>query len=149
MSLTPDQGVLVAPRRGMESDRGSLITGMAIARAWRDSAFRSRLISDPKRVLIEIGLQIPESMAVRVFEDTPDIKHISITRWTSEPSEIAVLFRGLLPIPEGIEIRLIQNTEAAVCLVMPVAPPEPEHVTDVERLRRLAPRRRPSAPPSR
>jgi uncharacterized membrane protein YqiK len=46
----------------------------------------------------------------------------------------------MLPLPEGNEIRLIQDTEQAVCLVVPLAPAEPETITDVDLLRRLAPR---------
>ena len=63
-----------------------------------------------------------------------------MTRWTSEPQELLPLFREMLPLPEGNEIRLIQNTEQAVCLIVPLAPKEPETLTDVDLLRRLAPR---------
>jgi hypothetical protein len=63
-----------------------------------------------------------------------------MTSWTSESEELLPLLREMLPLPQGREIRLIQNTEQAVCLVVPLAPPEPETLTDVELLRRLAPR---------
>lgn len=145
MAPTPEEGVVtervvIAPEELLEGDRASLITGMMVARAWRDPAFRDRLLSSPKEVLIAEGLQIPSGVAVRIFEDTPAVRHVSLTRWTSEPEELLPLFRELLPLPEGSEVRLIQNTEQAVCLVLPLAPAGPETVTDVDRLRQLAPR---------
>lgn len=130
----------MAPEAVLESDRASVITGSMVARAWRDAAFRARLVADPKSVLVENGLAIPERMSIRIVEDTPEVRHISLTRWTSEPSEIAEVFRGLLPLPAGIEVRLVQNTEDTVWLVVPVAPQAPEEITDPDRLRKLAPR---------
>ncbi|MDR3035559.1 MAG: nitrile hydratase subunit alpha, partial [Kitasatospora sp.] len=88
MSLTPQERVLISPEEVLEGERASLIAGMAIARAWRDPGYRDRLLSAPKEVLTEEGLEIPESLEFRVFEDTPHVKHVSITRWTSEPEEL-------------------------------------------------------------
>lgn len=147
MSLRPEEGagtlderVLIAPDEVLESDRSSVITGMVIARAWRDPGYRSRLLSSPREVLIEEGLEIPDGMAIRAFADTPAVRHIHLTSLTTEAEELVPVFREMLPLPEGSEIRLIQNTEQALCLVVPLAPPEPESLTDVDVLRRLAPR---------
>jgi nitrile hydratase alpha subunit len=147
MSLRPEEGagtlderVLIAPDEVLESDRSSVITGMVIARAWRDPGYRSRLLSSPREVLIEEGLEIPDGMAIRAFADTPAVRHIHLTSLTTEAEELVPVFREMLPLPEGSEIRLIQNTEQALCLVIPLAPPEPKSLTDTEVLRRLAPR---------
>jgi hypothetical protein len=147
MSLRPDEGagtlderVLIAPDEVLESERSSVITGMVIARAWRDPGYRSRLLSSPREVLIEEGLEIPDGMAIRAFADTPAIRHIHLTSLTTEATELVPVFREMLPLPEGSEVRLIQNTEQALCLVIPLAPPEPRTLTDVDVLRRLAPR---------
>jgi hypothetical protein len=147
MSLRPEEGagtlderVLIAPDEVLESERSSVITGMVVARAWRDPGYRNRLLSSPREVLIEEGLQIPDGMAIRVFADTPKIRHIHLTSLTTEAEELIPVFREMLPLPEGSEVRLIQNTEQALCLVIPLAPPEPQTLTDVDVLRRLAPR---------
>jgi hypothetical protein len=147
MSLRPEEGagtlderVLIAPDEVLESERSSVITGMVVARAWRDPGYRNRLLSSPREVLIADGLQIPDGMAIRVFADTPVIRHIHLTSLTTEPEELVPVFREMLPLPEGSEVRLIQNTEQALCLVIPLAPPEPQILTDVDVLRRLAPR---------
>ena len=147
MSLRPEEGagtlderVLIAPDEVLESERSSVITGMVVARAWRDPGYRNRLLSSPREVLIEEGLQIPDGMAIRVFADTPTVRHIHLTSLTTEAEELVPVFREMLPLPEGSEIRLIQNTEQALCLVIPLAPPEPQTLTDTDVLRRLAPR---------
>ena len=147
MSLRPEEGagtlderVLIAPDEVLESERSSVITGMVVARAWRDPGYRNRLLSSPREVLIEEGLQIPDGMAIRVFADTPAVRHIHLTSLTTEAEELVPVFRDMLPLPEGSEVRLIQNTEQALCLVIPLAPPEPQTLTDTDVLRRLAPR---------
>ncbi|MGD0609340.1 MAG: hypothetical protein ABSA53_37900 [Streptosporangiaceae bacterium] len=143
MTLTPEERVAqvrIAPEEVLEGERSALATGMVIARAWRDPDFLDRLVSSPGEVLTAAGLELPSGVGVRVVVDTPVVKHIHLTSWTSEPEELLPLLRELLPLPEGSEVRLIQNTEQAVCLVVPLAPPEPETLTDVELLRRLAPR---------
>ena len=147
MSLRPEEGagtlderVLIAPDEVLESERSSVITGMVVARAWRDPGYRNRLLSSPREVLVADGLEIPDGMAIRVFEDTPAIRHIHLTSLTTEATELVPVLREILPLPEGSEVRLIQNTEQALCLVVPLAPPEPQTLTDVDVLRRLAPR---------
>jgi Nitrile hydratase, alpha chain len=147
MSLRPEEGagtlderVLIAPDEVLESERSSVITGMVVARAWRDPGYRNRLLSSPRELLVEEGLEIPDGMAIRVFADTPAIRHIHLTSLTTEATELVPVFREMLPLPEGSEVRLIQNTEQALCLVIPLAPPEPQTLTDVDVLRRLAPR---------
>ena len=147
MSLRPEEGagtlderVLIAPDEVLESERSSVITGMVVARAWRDPGYRNRLLSSPREVLVDEGLEIPDGMAIRVFADTPAIRHIHLTSLTTEATELVPVLREMLPLPEGSEVRLIQNTEQALCLVIPLAPPEPQTLTDVDVLRRLAPR---------
>ena len=139
MSLRPEEGagtlderVLIAPDEVLESERSSVITGMVVARAWRDPGYRNRLLSSPREVLVAEGLEIPDGMAIRVFADTPAIRHVHLTSLTTEPEELIGVLREILPLPEGSEVRLIQNTEQALCLVIPLAPPEPQTLTDVD-----------------
>jgi hypothetical protein len=143
MRLTPEERVtsdVIAPEEVLESERGSLITGLVIARAWRDPDFLARLVTDPGEVLATAGLQVPPGVRIRVFQDAPAVRHVALTSLTSEPEEMLPLWRELLPLPEGSEIRLIQNTEQALCLIVPLAPAGPETLTDADVLRRLAPR---------
>lgn len=41
-----------------------------VARAWRDTAFKARLLADPKAVLHEMGLEVPAGVEVAVVENT-------------------------------------------------------------------------------
>jgi hypothetical protein len=143
MTLIPEERVtndVIAPEEVLESERGSLITGLVIARAWRDSDYLARLVANPREVLAAAGLRVPAGVRIRVFQDAPGVRHVALTSLTSEPEEMLPLWRELLPLPEGSEVRLIQNTEQALCLVVPLAPTGPEPLTDVDVLRRLAPR---------
>jgi hypothetical protein len=42
-----------------------------VAKSWSDPAFKKRLISDPKAVLRENGIQVPQGTGVKVMESTP------------------------------------------------------------------------------
>ena len=46
-----------------------LLWSQVVARAWCDGAFMKRLLSDPRDVLAEHGMEVPEGMEVRVEED--------------------------------------------------------------------------------
>jgi hypothetical protein len=143
MTPTPQERVtrdVIAPEEVLEGERGSLVTGLVIARAWRDPGYLARLEDDPAGVLAAAGLRLPPGVTIRVFHDTERVRHVALTSLTSEPQEMLPLLRELLPLPEGSEVRLIQHTEQALCLVVPLAPAEPEALTDADVLRRLAPR---------
>ena len=46
-----------------------------VAKAWRDENFKKRLLADPTGVLKEEGVEVPEGMQVKAFEETPDTHH--------------------------------------------------------------------------
>src|SRR6476619_6385014 len=95
MSLRPEEGagtlderVLIAPDEVLESERSSVITGMVVARAWRDPGYRNRLLSSPREVLVAEGFEIPYGSAIRVFADTPAIRLFFLNRATTEAEEL-------------------------------------------------------------
>lgn len=47
-----------------------------IARAWSDPAFKARLLADPKETAAEMGVRVPETVAVKVWESTPTVEHM-------------------------------------------------------------------------
>ena len=49
--------------------------GKVIARAWREPAFKARLIADPRAALAEAGVVIPAGVTVKVMEDTATHLH--------------------------------------------------------------------------
>ncbi len=49
--------------------------GLIVARAWADDQFKSRLLSNPKTVMREHGLDLPAEGEIRIVEDTPGVCH--------------------------------------------------------------------------
>jgi len=51
--------------------------GKVIARAWRDEAFKKRLVKEPLQVLRAEGVELPEGVrVVRVVEDGPELRYL-------------------------------------------------------------------------
>ena len=48
----------------------------AIARAWADTDYKAKLLSNPQAALAEHGVEIPTGVTVKVVEDTADIRHL-------------------------------------------------------------------------
>ncbi len=51
------------------------IRAKIIAKAWKDPAFRKKLIAKPKETLKEIGYDVPANVEVRIQED--DARHFT------------------------------------------------------------------------
>ena len=48
------------------------------AACWKDEALKARFLSDPKAVLKEHGLDVPEGIDVKVVENADDCVHITL-----------------------------------------------------------------------
>ncbi len=48
----------------------------AISRAWVDASYKAKLMSDPHAALAEMGVEVPDGVAVKVVENTADIQHL-------------------------------------------------------------------------
>jgi len=107
---------------GLEGERNNTILAMVVARAWRDSDYRDRLVSTPRLVLAEEGIELPADVDVEVLHDTPAVKYVNLARNTTDATSVASVLAGLIPVPEGGEIRLVQSTPAKRFLVIPTIP---------------------------
>ena len=56
----------------------------ALERVWNDESLKNNLLSNPKLVLAEFGLEFPKSVEVQVHENTPSLVNYVIP----QPSEI-------------------------------------------------------------
>ena len=45
---------------------------------WKDEALKARFMADPKAVLAEHGMDVPDGMAVNVVENTDNTVHITL-----------------------------------------------------------------------
>ena len=48
------------------------------AKCWKDEALKARLMTDPKAVLKEHGLDVPDGIDVKVVENADDCVHITL-----------------------------------------------------------------------
>ena len=48
------------------------------AACWKDEALKARFMADPKAVLKEHGLDVPDGMEVNVVENTDNTVHITL-----------------------------------------------------------------------
>ena len=52
--------------------------GKVVAKAWADPDFKAKLLADPKTVLKENGLAIPDDVEFRIVENTDKIVHLNL-----------------------------------------------------------------------
>jgi len=103
-------------------DYAQTVTAMALARCWRDQAYRERFVRDPKAVLSEEGLHVPAEMAIEVVQDTPAVLYVVLPHGVDAAETAAKALRQLLPEQGQRELRLVQSTEHKRYLVIPEAP---------------------------
>ena len=48
------------------------------AACWKDEALKQRFMADPKAVLAEYGMDVPDGMDVNVVENADDCVHITL-----------------------------------------------------------------------
>ena len=49
-----------------------------LAACWKDDALKARFMADPKAVLAERGIEMPEGMDVNVVENSDNTVHITL-----------------------------------------------------------------------
>jgi hypothetical protein len=63
--------------------------GDIVSKCWNDEAFKKRFMSDPKSVLAEHGMAVPEGLNVKVVENTDDLMHITLPPKPAKPGELS------------------------------------------------------------
>ena len=72
-----------------DQDQATAAQGKIIARAWRDPAFKAKLLADPHATLKEAGLQVREGVTVKVVENTDTHHHFVLPpKPTGELSDV-------------------------------------------------------------
>jgi hypothetical protein len=119
-----------------ESEQERVIAAGVIVTAWKDEAYRGRLIDDPAGVLREAGLTVPADCQITVLENTSTVSHIPIPSLedmgVAHKEQFMAELAQLIPAPGGLEMRLHQNTASERFLVLPVSPHEAEELSDEE-----------------
>ena len=59
------------------------------AACWKDEALKARFMSDPKSVLKDDGLEVPDGMDVKVVENADDCVHITLPAAPSRNADLS------------------------------------------------------------
>ncbi len=121
----------------------------ALDRVWSDEALRKRLLTDPKPVLKEFGLQIPDSKSVQIHENTPALMNVvlpekpagdvpasndpigkTIERAWSDPKFKAKLLADPkeaaaemgVKVPDVVDLKVWENSASVEHMVLPMNP---------------------------
>ena len=65
------------------------VWGEMVSKAWRDEAFKKRLLADPAAVLREHGVRVPPGSKVKVIEDTAQVYHLTLPREPDAAGELS------------------------------------------------------------
>ena len=113
----------------MEKKNPAVLYGEVIAKCWEDEAFKKRFVEDPESVLAEAGIPVEEGLTYKVIEAPKLVKYIVLPEENVQAS-IQDLTKNILSkadksdeiLPEGTELRIIQNTEDTRYLILPASP---------------------------
>ena len=103
--------------------------GEVVAKCWEDEAYKKRFIEDPESVLSEAGFVVEEGVTYKVIEQPKLVKYLVIPHENAKDA-VQLLAKGFLNqaeskdviIPEGVEVRIIQNTDDTRYMVLPASP---------------------------
>ena len=59
------------------------------AACWKDEALKARFMADPKAVLAEYGMAVPDGIDVNVVENTDNTVHITMPKAPSGAAELS------------------------------------------------------------
>ncbi len=149
-ALLVEKGLISAAEIGRQVDLMDARTpadgARVVARAWTDTEFKARLLSDPRAALAELGFSLPEDTPhLAVVENTDDRRHLVVctlcscyprmllgrppdwykslayrARAVRDPRGVMADF-GATP-PEDAEVRVLDSTADLRYLVLPRRP---------------------------
>ena len=153
--LAPDAVDRVVHR--YEASTGPMIGARAVARAWRDAAYRVRLLQQPTAALADLGVRYDRLVVV---ENTPAVHNLVVctlcscypwdvmglpptwykapayrSRAVSEPR--AVLAEFGLVVPQEREVHVWDSSAELRYMVMPMPPPGAQDLSEDELASRI------------
>ncbi len=83
------------------------------AACWKDEALKARFMSDPKAVLAERGIDVPDNMNVNVVENSDNTVHITMPKAPD----------GAMNLSDSELAGVAGGTEDSVCCTVPTHMP--------------------------
>ena len=111
----------------LKSDKGGTVLALLITKLWEDSELKKKFKKDPVKILEAEGLEVPKGVAIKILQNTKKIKYIPLDRdfdAKKNHKNIHTLFSLITPIPENVEIRLVQNSKNTYHILLPQRPPK-------------------------
>ena len=95
----------------------------AIARAWGDPDEKKRFLQDPRMVLLKEGFVFPPDVTVTAVENTNRVLYaIADPAWSTDTNVKAALMSSGVPIPPGVEVKVLKDSASLMHVVLPLAP---------------------------
>ncbi|MEG4852923.1 NHLP leader peptide family RiPP precursor [Microcoleus sp. B5-D4] len=64
---------------GVDLEKVDPVAGKIMKKALTEEAFKTQLLADPKSAIASAAdIQLPDSLDIRVYEDTPTVKHLVV-----------------------------------------------------------------------
>ncbi|MEG4531696.1 NHLP leader peptide family RiPP precursor [Microcoleus sp. D2_18a_D3] len=64
---------------GVDLEKVDPVAGKIMKKALTEAAFKTQLLADPKSAIASAAdIQLPDSVDIRVYEDTPTVKHLVV-----------------------------------------------------------------------
>lgn len=113
----------------MGEKSNAVIYGEIVAKCWDDADFKKKFLADPESVLEEAGFKLEEGVTYKVIEAPKLVNYVVIPHEGAK--EVVQKFsarllnrleQGVEIIPEGVEVRIVQNTDDVRNLILPASP---------------------------
>ena len=122
----------------MTAKEDALKYGEIVAKCWEDEEFKQSFLSDPETILEQYGIELKEGIDYKVIEAPKLVEYIVLPHDRTKEALVELSKKILQQaenkqsiIPEGTEVRIIQNTEDTNYLILP---PSPKTLTSAELL---------------
>ena len=113
----------------MSEKNNAVIYGEIVSKCWDDADFRKKFVADPETVLADAGFKLEEGVTYKVIE-APKLVSYLVIPCEGAKEVVQKISAGLLErvesgeaiVPEGVEIRIVQNTDDTRNLILPASP---------------------------
>ena len=103
--------------------------GEVVVKCWEDEAYKKRFLEDPEGVLSEAGFVVEEGVTYKVIEQPKQVRYLVLPHEKTKAAvqDMAKRFLNRAEaddalLPEGTEVRIIQNTDDTRHLILPASP---------------------------